>query len=129
MKMSMLLVFALLIAGCGVIVEPSAPIVGDTAQGAQIFQQGTAGSPPCSTCHRVTADAFGFSVGPNLSGIAQRAAIRIEGLNAEEYIRQSILEPHSYVVAGYRDIMYSDYSEHFNEQDIADLIAYLMTLG
>ena len=49
-------------------------------------------------------------------------------MRAEDYIRQSILDPHSFVVPGFRDIMYPDFKKHFSEQDIADIIAYLMTL-
>ena len=71
---------------------------------------------------------FGFSLGPNLVGVSQHAATRVEGLDAAAYIHQSILDPHSYIVAGYRDIMYPDYSKYFDEQDMTDLIAFLMAL-
>jgi hypothetical protein len=43
-------------------------------------------------------------------------------------LRQSILEPSAYVVSGFRDIMYPNFKEKLNEQDVADLIAYLETL-
>lgn len=52
----------------------------------------------------------------------------MDGLTAEEYLHQSILEPERYLVSGYRDIMYPDYSAHLSEQDIQDLIAFLLTL-
>jgi len=140
-----LMVLTLILAGCGAAAQPSstsipptavpptsipptdAP-VGDAQRGAQIFSQGVDGAPPCTTCHKIQADSFGFSLGPAMEGIAERAGTRVEGLDAEAYIHQSIIEPHRYVVAGFRDIMYPDYSKHFQEQDIADLIAYLLTL-
>lgn len=124
-------------AACGVIVEPPAaplatstpaPIIADDGRGAEIFSHGVNEAPPCSTCHQVVSGAMGFSLGPNLQGISERAATRIEGTDAETYLEHSILDPHSFVVSGYRDIMYPDYSTHFGEQDLADIIAYLLTL-
>jgi hypothetical protein len=84
--------------------------------------------PPCSTCHRVVSGQVGFSIGPNLAGIGEHAGTRFARLSAEEYLRQSILEPERYIVSGYRDIMFPDYSTHLTEQNIQDLIAYLLTL-
>jgi len=126
-----LLLFA--VTGCGTIVSPTiipspTAITGDAARGDDIFHHGVNEAPPCSTCHQVVSGAFGFSLGPNLAGVAERAASRIAGLSAEAYLHQSILEPHAYVVSGYRDIMYPDFALHLSEQEVADLIAYLVTL-
>lgn len=107
---------------------PDTTLVGDAEHGAEIFSHGKDGSPPCTTCHFVTAGQTGFSLGPNLAGIGERAATRIEGVSAEEYIHESILDPGSYIVSGYRDIMYPNFAQHFNEQDVQDLTAYLTTL-
>ena len=63
-----------------------------------------------------------------MTGISQRAGQRVPGLSAEEYIRQSILEPSAYLVSGYRNIMYPLYKDKLSQQDLADLIAYLETL-
>jgi cytochrome c len=126
-KPVILLSLILLVAGCTQTL-PDASASGDPARGAQIFRTGINGAPPCSTCHQVVEGAFGFSIGPNLAGVAERAGTRVEGLTAEDYLNHSILNPHEYLVSGYRDIMYPDYSEHFTEQDTADLIAYLLTL-
>ncbi len=138
-----LFVLVITLSGCGAAAQPSptpeptdaptlepttAPAVGDAERGHQIFTKGLNESPPCTSCHMAADVNFGFSLGPNLVGIAQRAATRVEGLDAAAYIHQSILDPHSYVVAGYRDIMYPDYSKYFDEQDLTDLMAFLMTL-
>ena len=61
-------------------------------------------------------------------GISQRAGERVPGLSAEDYLRQSIIQPSAFLVSGYRDIMYPNFKEKLSEQDIADLIAYLETL-
>lgn len=120
--------FVLLLSGCSASPSMSALNAGDAERGAQLFAQGQEDTPPCSTCHRVTSGQVGFSIGPNLAGIGEHAGTRFAGLSAEEYLRQSILEPERYIVSGYRDIMYPDYSTHLTEQNIQDLIAYLLTL-
>lgn len=123
-----LLSLALLLAGCGTLAPVSVPVTGDAERGAQLFARGREATPPCLTCHQVVSGQTGFTVGPNLAGIGERAGMQIAGLAAEAYLRQSILEPHNYIVSGYRDIMYPDYSVHLSEPDIHDLIAYLLTL-
>lgn len=102
------------------------PVTGDSAHGAEIFTAGAHGAPPCITCHG-GADSP-FRLAPDLAGIFERAANRIEGLSAEEYVLQSILDPEAYLVPGYRAIMYPLYGEDLTEQDIVDLVAYLQTL-
>ena len=124
----LVLASALLLAGCAAISSFFTSIRGNVERGAQLFAQGQDSAPPCSTCHRVVIDQVGFSIGPNLAGIAERAGTRVDGLTAEEYLHQSILEPERYLVSGYRNIMYPDYSAHLSEQDTQDLIAYLLTL-
>ncbi|MDX1992905.1 MAG: cytochrome c [bacterium] len=104
------------------------PIAGNEDRGVQLFAQGRDEVPPCFTCHQTVTGQFGFTIGPNLDGIGERAGTRVDGLTAEEYLHQSILEPGHYIVSGYRDIMYPDYSAHLTEQNIQDLIAYLLTL-
>lgn len=121
-------VAALLLTGCiGSFLLPVFTS-GDAERGAQIFTQGHNQSPPCSTCHYVASGQTGFTLGPNLAGIAQRAGTRVEGLSAAQYLHQSIVDPHRYVVSGYREIMYPSYAQHFTERDIQDLIAYMLTL-
>jgi mono/diheme cytochrome c family protein len=118
----------LLLSGCAVSPPMSASVAGDVERGAQLFAQGQNAAPPCSGCHQIVAGQSGFSFGPNLADIGEHAEMRIDGVTAEEYLHQSILEPGHYIVSGYRDIMYPDYDAHFTRADIQDLIAYLLTL-
>jgi cytochrome c553 len=118
----------LLIAGCAASPQADTAITGDVVRGAQLFVQGQAEMPACSTCHRIISGQSAFSIGPNLAGIGERAENRLEGLTANEYLLQSIVEPRGYVVNGYRDIMYSEYKTHLSNQDILDLVAYLRSL-
>lgn len=120
--------FVLLLSGCTASPPMSALNAGDAERSAQLFAQGQGEIPPCSTRHRIVRGQVGFSIGPNLAGIGEHAGTQVAGLSAEEYLRQSILEPEQYIVPGYRDIMYPDYSRRLTEQNIQDLIAYLLTL-
>lgn len=54
----------------------------------------------CTGCHSLAGVSEGF-VGPDLTGLAVRAGDRVEGLSAEEYVRQSVLDPQAYIVDGY----------------------------
>lgn len=106
-----------------------AELSGSVERGAALFRVGKGDdSPPCSACHKVSAEGAGLVLGPVLEDIAVTGASRVEGMSAEEYIRDSVLHPENFVVPGFRVSMYPDYAKHLSEQDIADLIAYLMTL-
>lgn len=79
----------------------------------------------CSGCH--STGTF-KSYGPGLAGILERAASRVEGMSAEEYIEQSIRDPAAFVVSGFPDFMPKSYGS-LPDSDIQDLIAYLKTLN
>jgi cytochrome c2 len=123
-----LIAFVLLLPGCAASPPTSVPVAGNVERGAQLFSQGRGDIPSCSSCHHTIEDQLGFSIGPILNEIGERAATQVDGMTEEAYLRQSIIEPKRHIVPGYRDIMYPDYSAHFTEQDIQDLIAYLLTL-
>jgi cytochrome c2 len=81
----------------------------------------------CATCHRV--DSEEKLIGPGQLNVGVRAATRVPGQVAERYIYNSITNPQAFVVPGYpQNLMPQVYSKIFSEQDIYDLIAYLMTL-
>lgn len=100
-------------------------IVGDAARGAQLFTQMVNGSPSCSTCHATDGRVI---VGPGFEGFGDAAGTRVEGQTAEEYTHASIVRPSEHVVSGYSNSMYNQYERALSEQDIADLVAYLLTL-
>lgn len=90
------------------------------------------GFTPCRTCHYIEASQ-GVLVGPNLDGVPERAASRVAGLSAEEYLRQSITSHDKFVVEGFEEglmlsIVGEDFGNILHAQDIDDLVAYLMTL-
>lgn len=63
-----------------------------------------------------------------MAGLATRAAGRVEGLSAEDYIRQSILDPKAFVVDPFEPIMPENLVNVVGEENFDDLIAFLMTL-
>jgi nitric oxide reductase subunit C len=110
----------------GVLSELQDGIVSDdpVERGRALFSRAPAN---CATCHSIEPDVV--NVGPSLAGIATRAASRISGLSAEEYIRNSMVNPSDYVVEGFPDVMAKNLALVLSSQDIADLVAYLMTLA
>jgi hypothetical protein len=85
------------------------------------------GGAGCRVCHSLRVGDDG--VGPSLAGVASRAPGRVPGLSAEEYLQQSILDPGAYLVDGYRSgQMRAEVGERLTDAELADLIAYLLSL-
>ena len=73
---------------------------GDPALGEEVFNTFIAEANfACNTCHLPNSEAQ--LIGPGLLNVGDRAATRVEGESAEEYIRNSILHPSDYVVEGF----------------------------
>ncbi len=54
----------------------------------------------CVSCHS-KAGVSSAQVGPDLTGLAARAASRKPGTSAEAYVRESIRTPSAFIVPGY----------------------------
>ena len=97
------------------------------SHGETLYTQGKGEAPACLNCHTLEAEAFGL--GPTMVGVVSRAEAEIaNGQTVEEYLRESILHPDDFLVPGYRNIMYGDYADHLTEQDITDIISYILSL-
>ncbi len=103
-------------------------LVGDPVRGKQIFENGLNGAPACSTCHVEKGKTPHYALAPSLAGVYTRAATRVAGQTADQYIVDSILHPHDFIVPGFNPIMYPLFGEKYSSQDIADLLAFLKTL-
>ena len=98
----------------------------DAGSGEKLFGQSNNEAPACAACHSITGESSG--IGNSLAGVADVAGERVKGQTAREYLYWSILRPGQRLVAGYSNIMYADYEESLEAADLADLIAYMLTL-
>ncbi|MDE2775302.1 MAG: c-type cytochrome [Chloroflexota bacterium] len=98
----------------------------DAGSGEKLFNQSNNEAPACAACHSITGESS--SIGNSLAGIAATAAERVAGQSAEEYLYWSILRPGRHLVAGYSNIMYAGYEDSLEAADVADLVAYLLSL-
>ncbi|MEA2003081.1 MAG: hydrogenase iron-sulfur subunit [Actinomycetota bacterium] len=103
-------------------------IEAESDAGRSLYLEGTLGTNAgCRICHSL--DEGVVLVGPSFAGIASRATARVPGLTAEEYLRQSILDPNAYVVEGFpAGQMLQNFDELLTEEDIDNLVAFLLTL-
>ena len=81
----------------------------------------------CSTCHLVDSDSR--LIGPGLLDITTVAETRVEGMSGLEYIYQSLVAPNDYVVTDYPAELMPQWAEVYTEEELFDIIAYLLTLG
>ncbi len=100
---------------------------GDAANGELLFTGKVNGKYPCSSCHTIDGRV---GAGPSLAGIVATAAARKDGLSAEQYLHESIVLPNAYIVESFANpsIMPAIFGAQMTKQELADLIAYLMTL-
>ncbi len=123
------IVMALILTACGG--QSSGPVVGDVGRGEQLYNQSTLGSKSaegCASCHNYDEAAGDDDKAPYTAGTAARAESRVPGMTAEEYIKESIVKPNAYVVEGFNEgDMYQTWAEELSEQQMADLVAYLLT--
>lgn len=103
------------------------PVEGDTVEEV-ILNAG------CGSCHAIGPIGEGHKVGPDLSAIGYEATGRIPGVEAADYIRQSIIEP-NYALAPtcpngpcMPNIMPQDYGRRLTEAQIDEIVAYLLAL-
>ena len=100
----------------------------DPSAGRDIFLDTRIGANTgCRICHSLEPGQR--LVGPSLAGVAAAAGTRVPGLTAEEYLRQSIIEPDAYIVEGFQPgAMLPDVADDLTEQQLDDLVAFLLTL-
>jgi cytochrome c oxidase subunit 2 len=92
------------------------------AQGADLFR-----SRGCSGCHGPSSTVHA----PHLEGLFGKEVPLQDGrvvVADEQYVRDSILLPHSQVAAGYPDIM-PTFQNVLSEADVLKLVAYIKSLG
>jgi cytochrome c oxidase subunit 2 len=81
----------------------------------------------CQTCHHLDRQG----IGPVLAGLFGKERQLQSGKTVvvdESYIRESILNPHANIVAGFQPLM-PPYQGRVNEEELMQLIAYIKSLG
>ena len=68
----------------------------DSTSGQMVFL-----SNGCNACHTLNETPGNVQIGPDLTHVDALAGSRVDGLSAEEYIRQSLREPQAFVVSGF----------------------------
>jgi hypothetical protein len=103
---------------------------GDAERGKALYEQTVIGpnsAPGCATCH--SRDPGKVLVGPSHVDVGARAVTAVPGMSAEEFLHESIVKPDAHVAEGFPSgIMYQNYGEDLTEQEINDLVDYMLTL-
>ncbi len=89
----------------------------------------------CAACHAIPGipSAVG-QVGPDLSAIGAEAAARVSGLDAEAYLRQSILMPNAFIAPGCptgecpENVMPANIGQRLSAGELTLIIDYLLSL-
>jgi cytochrome c553 len=117
---------------------PDPSTIGDPAKGKVLFNQGNGNPavPACVSCHYDDKDEV--KVGPSLAHIATHGMMHAQknGETVASFLHESIVEPnadlmeeagHIYSVNGV-SLMYQNYGKDLTNDQINDLVAYLLTL-
>lgn len=78
----------------------------------------------CPACHRQGA---ANGIAPSWVGVAERAATRRPPMPADAYLYESIIHPEAFLVDGYPNSMVPNFGTRISDQELGDIIAYLLT--
>jgi nitric oxide reductase subunit C len=116
--------------------QPAASGAGNADSGKKLFGEtviASAGSPGCVTCHSLEKGKT--LVGPSMAGIATEVtkdlkdpAYKGTAKTVEEFLRESIVDPDVWLTAGFSAGIMPKTLNKLSEQELNDLIAYLLTL-
>ena len=96
--------------------ETSGGATGDPAAGKEVFA--TTAQPPCGSCHTLAAANASGTVGPDLDQV-------LKGKDAA-FIHESIVNPDAEIASGFSaGIMPAVYGDQLDDQQLADLVAFL----
>lgn len=82
----------------------------------------------CQGCHSLDGSP---SAGPTWKGLFGREETLADGSTVvvdEDYLRESILDPHAKIVEGFQPIMPTDYGEKLSDEEITAIIEFIKTL-
>jgi mono/diheme cytochrome c family protein len=79
----------------------------------------------CGACHVLAKAGAGGNVGPGLDDLAAQAGNRTDA-SPEEYTRESILDPDTFVVDGFQRGVMPSYDGRLSNQQVDALVRYLL---
>lgn len=126
-QFTFMFLLALICAACGPTGSAGAPVdlpAGDTGAGNALFHQKIGELPECSSCHSLDGTP---GVGPTLQGFGAIADTRRSSQDAITYTMDSIVNPGQVVVPGFSNVMPAAYGQQLSRQQLADLIAYVLS--
>jgi mono/diheme cytochrome c family protein len=82
----------------------------------------------CAGCHTFGPAGSTGTIGPSLDELAGAAADREPGTSAEEYVRQSLIDPGAFVVQGFGNTMPA-FEGRLTDEQIQALVDYLLQTG
>lgn len=121
---------------------PAGPAVGTDItkplpEGDPVAGEQLAASPgiACTACHIAAPTGPAWLPTAGEPGIGERAVTRLTqsdytgtATTPEQYLFESIVLPGEYLVSGFTDLMPHIYGQSLTDQDVANLIAYMLTL-
>lgn len=120
---------------------PSGPTVGnditkELPEGDPVNGEALGISLGCTACHVAAQIGPAWLAQDGQPGVGSRAEQRFQdpeysgnATTPEQYLFESIVNPNDYIVSGYAaNIMPNNYASQLTDQDMADLIAYLLSL-
>ena len=121
-RFAAVLILGALLAACSSALPPPTPTMSPQAQqGRVVFKT------YCSRCHETSGETV--IVGPSLAGVATRGDSRRENMDAEAYIRDSIMNPSAYTVEGFvAGTMPINIREELTAEEYEAVVAFLLTL-
>lgn len=122
-----MLLFTVLIAACGG-GGNGGENGGEVEAGKALFEKSVLeGQAGCVTCH--SREPGVVLVGPSLANIGHEAGGMVQDMNAEDYLRQSILQPDAFIVESFpAGTMPKVWGDVLSTGQVDQLIAYLLTL-
>ena len=104
---------------------------GDAERGRALAE----GALGCAACHTQTPVGPAWAASGDQPALAERAGARIgqadyagEAATAEQYLLESVMQPNAYLVPGFQaGVMPSNFGERITLQQMADLMAYMLS--
>jgi mono/diheme cytochrome c family protein len=80
----------------------------------------------CGGCHQLAAAGGTGSIGPSLEQLASAAGEREPGKSAEQYVRESLVDPDASVVSGFGEGVMPSFDGKLSDKQLDALVQFLL---